>query len=125
MYKYYNANPRGRNVDDCTVRAISLATNRSWDTTYEELSYFAQKEAIMPNEVDYIDKYLEKRYPKLCGCRGKYYLLKDFLKDNPRGVYLITMSGHITCVIDGVVYDTFDPTNKPIWDIYIVNERES
>jgi len=34
MFKYYNANPFGRLVNDCTVRAISLATNQSWDKTY-------------------------------------------------------------------------------------------
>jgi hypothetical protein len=41
MYKYYNANPLGRHVNDCTVRAISLATEKSWDETFEELSKFA------------------------------------------------------------------------------------
>jgi hypothetical protein len=34
MFKYYNANPLGRHVSDCSVRAISLATGRSWDETY-------------------------------------------------------------------------------------------
>ena len=42
MFIYYNANPRGRRVNDCTVRAISLATKSSWDETYEKLSDFAQ-----------------------------------------------------------------------------------
>ena len=41
MYEFYNANPKGRHVNDCTVRAISLATGRSWDVTYRELSEFA------------------------------------------------------------------------------------
>jgi hypothetical protein len=41
MYRYLNMNPRGRNVNDCTVRAISLATNRSWDEVYRELSHYA------------------------------------------------------------------------------------
>ena len=50
-FKYYNANPRGRHVNDCTIRAISLATNRSWDETYEELSRFAQAQAIMPDDI--------------------------------------------------------------------------
>jgi len=31
MFKYYNANPLGRHVNDCSVRAISLATERTWD----------------------------------------------------------------------------------------------
>lgn len=36
MFIYYNANPYGRLINDCTVRAISLATNNSWNDTYEE-----------------------------------------------------------------------------------------
>ena len=51
MFKYYNANPVGRHVNDCTVRAISLATGRSWDSTYRELSTYAQALAIMPDDV--------------------------------------------------------------------------
>ena len=34
MYEYYNANPYGRHVSDCSVRAISLATEQSWEETY-------------------------------------------------------------------------------------------
>lgn len=42
MFRFYNANPKGRRVNDCTVRAISLATNRSWDSTFLQLSDFAR-----------------------------------------------------------------------------------
>ena len=38
MFKYYNANPLGRNVNDCSVRAIACATDRSWYDVYDELS---------------------------------------------------------------------------------------
>jgi hypothetical protein len=31
MYQYYNNNPLGRHVNDCSVRAIALATNQTWD----------------------------------------------------------------------------------------------
>ena len=34
MYSYYNKNPRGKNVGDCTVRAISKATGKEWGETY-------------------------------------------------------------------------------------------
>ena len=122
MYKYYNANPRGREVNDCTVRAISLATNRSWDTTYEELSKFAQAQAIMLDEVNYIDEYLERKFTKICGCKeGKQITVGEFVKQNPYGTYLITMNGHITCLKDGIIYDTFDPRSHFIWGIYKVN----
>lgn len=120
MFQYYNANPRGRRVNDCTVRAISLATNRSWDATFEELGDFAQAQAIMPDDIRYIDEYLERRFKKYCGCKGKQFTVGEFAKNFSKGIYLITMSGHITCCIDGCIYDTFDPSDRFIWDIYKV-----
>ena len=57
IYRYYNANPRQLHVNDCTVRAISLATKKNWDQTYQELSDFARAQAIMPDDVNYIDEY--------------------------------------------------------------------
>lgn len=121
MFIYYNANPLGRRVNDCTVRAISLATDRTWDEAYEELSKYAQEQAIMPDEVTYIDEYLEKRYIKICGCKDNYRIsVGDFVEQNPIGTYLITMNGHITCCIDGYIYDTFDPSDRLVWGAYKV-----
>ena len=47
MYKFYNANPRGNFVNDCTIRAISLAEGKTWDETYMELSDIAQRNGII------------------------------------------------------------------------------
>lgn len=119
MYKYYNANPLGRHVSDCSVRAISLATNRSWDETYQELAEYARQQGITFSEVEFINDYLADQYPRYC----QNYNIKtvgDFLDLNLPGVWLITMSGHITCVIDGVCYDTFDPSEKYVWCVYKV-----
>lgn len=121
MFQYYNANPRGRRVNDCTVRAISLATNRSWDETYSELSDFAQSQAIMPDEVQYINEYLDRRFRKVSDrYNGSEVTVGDFVRQNPNGIYLITMNGHITCCADGTLYDTFDPSNRLMWDAYKV-----
>ena len=118
MFKYYNANPKGRNVNDCTVRAISLATGRTWDETYRELSHFAQIQAIMPDDVIYIDEYLANRFPVVCDCEGLEITVEEFVRNHPLGIYLITMAGHITCSINGIVYDTFDPSSRFIWEAY-------
>lgn len=121
MFQFYNANPRGRHVNDCTVRAISLATNSKWDTTYRELSQFAQAQCIMPDDVIYIDEYLNRHFTKIFSCKKNQTLtVGDFVKQNPYGTYLITMSGHITCAIDGVIYDTFNPSNRFVWGAYKV-----
>ena len=121
MFRYLNTNPHQRKVDDCTVRAIALATRRSWDETYRELCDFAQAQAIMPNDVIYIDEYLERNFHMLCGCRGRIEMtVGDFVDTHPKGTYLITMKGHITCCLDGCIYDTFDPSDRIIWGVYKV-----
>lgn len=121
MYKYYNANPLGLRVNDCTVRAYSLAENITWDEAYRELSCFAQAECIMPDDVKYIDNFLISRYPRVYNHDlEKRKTVKSFIKEKPKGTFLITMSGHITCCIDGCVYDTFNPLDRFVWDAYQV-----
>lgn len=121
---YYNANPAKRNVNDCTVRAISLASGLSWDETYIMLSEFARELRIMPDDVLYIDDFLNRNFKITCACRNRNITVGDFVEKNPKGTFLITMPGHITCAIDGVVYDTFDPRKRMIWEAYLVKGRE-
>jgi hypothetical protein len=121
MYEFYNANPLGRHVNDCTVRAISYATNRSWDKVYRELSEFAQVLGTMPDDVVYIDSYLAENFIKVYGCKYcNKITVGEFVKKHPTGTYLITMSGHITCAKNGIIYDTFDPSERFVWGAYKV-----
>lgn len=120
-FKYYNANPLNRMVNDCSVRAISLATNTSWDETFDKLSHFAKRKGITFSEVEFINDYLAERYPQYKPKEGgEIRTLGDFLDLRLPGRWLVTMAGHITCVIDGVCYDTFDPSDRYIWSIYQV-----
>lgn len=104
-YRYYNANPLKNNVADCTTRAISLAENNSWDYTYNKLSKLAQRRGKMLDSVDFIEEYLDSKYRRQCHYSKT---LDEFIKEHPKGTYLVTMPNHITCVIDGYVYDTFN-----------------
>lgn len=118
-YKYYNANPLNRKVNDCTIRAISLATGRTWDETFSDLCAVAQCRAIMPDDITYIDEYLEENFQKVCGCKGNINVtVGEFVDTHPQGIYLITMRGHITCAIDGCIYDTFNPKDRYVWGAY-------
>ena len=38
MFRYANVNPNNANINDCTIRAISVAEGISWDEAYEKLS---------------------------------------------------------------------------------------
>lgn len=112
MYRFYNANTHDRFVNDCTIRAISLATGRDWGYTYSELSDEAQKRGMMMDNVDFIEDYLDERYERTCHYSKT---VGEFIEEFPMGVFIISMPGHLTCVIDGVNYDTFDTTERKMW----------
>ena len=112
MYKFYNANARGRFTNDCVIRAISLAEDKTWNETYDELSEIAQRNGIILDDVQFVEPLLDSRYERMCF--NETYV-GEFIEEHPKGVYLITMKGHITCVIDGVLYDTFDCRDRIMW----------
>lgn len=111
-YRFYNANVKGMFVNDCVIRAISLAECKTWNETYEELSDIAQEKGIILDDVNFVEPLLDSRYRRVC---YKNKLVGDFIDDHPIGTYLITMNGHITCCIDGILYDTFDCRNRVMW----------
>ena len=112
MWKYYNANPEHNNVNDCVVRAISKAEGKSWDKTYQELSKIAQYDGILLDDVDFVEEYLDKRYKRQCHYAKS---VGEFSEEYSKGVFLITMQGHITVLIDGVIYYTFDCRPRRMW----------
>lgn len=119
MYKYYNANSHDRHVSDCSVRAISLATNRTWDDAYKELSEQARKRGMMMDNVKFIEDYLDERFDRVCNYS---HTVGEFMEENPHGIYVISMPGHLTCVIDGVNYDIFDTRNRQMWCAWLIEK---
>lgn len=117
MYKFYNANARGNFVNDCVVRAISVAERKTWDETYNRLSDIAQCEGTLIDDVNFVESYLDRNYKRV-----KHYskTVGEFIEEFPNGTYLITMEGHITVVIDSILYDTFDCRERRIWCVWQV-----
>lgn len=113
MYQFYNANSHNNFVNDCTVRAISKAEGKTWDKTYEKLSDLAQEQGTLFDDVKFIEKYLDECYPvRICHYNKT---VGEFLNEHTKGTYLITMKNHITVIVDGVLYDTFDCRNRKMW----------
>ena len=116
MWRYLNKNPLARDTNDCVIRSISCAESRSWDDVYMELSKLAQEQGIILDDVNFVEPYLDSKYSRICyNNEDSTMTVEDFIKTNPQGTFLVTMRGHITCVKDGVLYDTFDCRNRKIW----------
>lgn len=125
MYSYYNENPRGRNVGDCTVRAISKATGRDWSDTYLALCVQGFIDCDMPSSNSVWGNYLRqngyKRYmiPDTC---PECYTVRQFAEEHPDGTYILALSGHVVCVRDGTLFDSWDSGNEAVI-YYWVKER--
>lgn len=117
MYRYYNANPNNSNIEDCTIRALSVAEGISWDEAYDLLSNSARELGLMQSDVRAIEHFLDLRYDRVPVYEEK---VGDFIKNHKRGVFLITMPGHITVIKNGINYDTFNSSNRNIWNAWEV-----
>lgn len=117
MYKFYNANSRGNFTNDCVIRAISVAQNRTWDEVYNELTFLAREQGLLMDDIKFVESYLDKRYKREC---HKSKTVGEFMKECDEGIYLVTMAGHITVIIDGVLYDTFDCRDRRMWCAWCV-----
>ena len=119
MYSYYNANPMKNRVGDCVIRAISKALNQSWTQTYVDLSLqgYLMGDLLSSNAV--WGAYLKgKGFTRdiVSDDCPDCYTIEDFCKEYPQGTYIIGTGTHAVCVIDGVLYDTWDSSGEtPIY----------
>ena len=118
MYIYYNANVLNKHEEDCVIRSISCALDKSWDYVYEMLSDEAQAQGTMMNDRDFIIWYLDGRFRRIYDVSGSIGAISNKYKNN---VLLITMNGHITCSKYGIIYDTFDCRNRKAEYVWVVN----
>ena len=119
MWRYFNPNPAGRNVGDCSVRAVSAALGVSWEDAYSMIAANGFQMGDMPSSDSVWGSVLRQngfyRYaiPNKC---PDCYTAKDFAADHPKGVYVLGFGGHVATVIDGVLYDSWDSSNEiPIY----------
>lgn len=111
-YQFKNLNPLGKRELDCVCRAISGAL---------EINYYE-----IQNKLELIGALFE--CDKLCVCCYKFLLdnvynlerieeykgltIKEFIRCNPYGVYIIRVEGHLTYCENKVIKDIFDCSNE-------------
>jgi hypothetical protein len=106
-YKYLNLNPLGLSENDCVCRAITFASGLPYDVIREKLWITAELydcerlcKYCYSNFITNVLKYKEVNCDSLT--------IGEFADKNPFGTFLIRISGHLTVIKDGVLYDTFD-----------------
>ena len=115
MFIKYNANPLGKQVGDCTVRALSHALNQSWEETYIGLAIEGFIMCDMPSANSVFGAYLRKKDFQrhiIPNDLPVDYTVEDFCRDNPKGNFILALHGHILSVVDGNYYDSWQSGNE-------------
>lgn len=122
MYIYYNPNPCGRIVGDCSVRAISAALGITWDEAHDILCEFSKNMCDMPSADQVWGAVLRAsgfhRYilPDQC---PDCYTVERFCLDHRNGIYVLGFGSHVATVIDGNLYDSWDSSQEvPVYYWY-------
>lgn len=109
------------NVGDCVVRAICNATGKDYKEVYDAINVMAKSEKTTKRKPGISSsrngvykstwkKYLERLGWKWHSCMGIGTGCTTHLNSSelPKGTLIIQVSKHLTCVKDGVLYDTYD-----------------
>lgn len=121
MYIKTNPNPEEKTVDDCTIRAIALATDKTWEEVAAHTFCMAFDAHDMPSSNKIWSQYLmglgwrRKSLPDTCpAC----YTFEDFAQEHPKGTFIVCGDGHVACVKDGNLLDNWysgDETAYHYW----------
>lgn len=115
MFVQYNPNPAGRRVGDCAVRAIAKALDISWEDAYAKIATNGYRMADMPSSdsvwgaVLRMNGFYRRAIPNTC---PDCYTAEDFANDHPEGTYVLGFGGHVTAVVDGDIYDSWDSSKE-------------
>ena len=110
---FHNENPKNSlSAADCVVRAIAKGTNQTWDQVFKSLFEIAFKLKDSPNTKKTYGKYLKdigyimQKQPK--NPDNTKLTVQEFINQNPEGTYICGTPGHLTVVVDGHLYDTWN-----------------
>lgn len=115
--KYFKAD----HVGDCVCRAIAIATNKDYKEVYDTI-----KKVTKENPRNGISK---RGCKKICehygakwvatmkiGSGCKVHLTEEEMPK--KGRLVCSVSKHYTCIIDGVINDTYDPSRDGTRCVY-------
>lgn len=124
-YVFFNNNPCKRIVGDCVIRAISKATNLTWESAYIDLVQQGREMCDMPNSNEVWAAYLYKKGFRRYAIPYEYpddYSVMEFCDDHNRGTFVLATGSHVICCVDGIYYDTWDSGNE-VPQYYFQKER--
>ena len=115
MWVKFQNNPCGRNVGDCSVRAVSKALGIDWEKAYLLIVTAGFNMCDMPSSnavwgaVLRMNGFYRENIPNTC---PDCYTAADFCADHPKGIYVLGFGTHVATAVDGNIYDSWDSSNE-------------
>jgi len=131
MFKKYNAHPEGLVRCDHIVRQITTVTNGDYYKIAKKIERIKTENGK--------NHWIDHRYSLRFNCVYEYFKdypriiikqekgkprirVKEFVKENPKGTYLIKMARNITACVDGVLMDTIDYSDFCIFSAWVIKK---
>jgi hypothetical protein len=116
---------------DCVVRAIAIATGKSYQEVYDAINLAAKDERLTKRQKKRsssrtgVNRTMTRRYLASLGWQwvptmriGQGCTVHLRADELPTGTIITKLSKHVTAVIDGVVQDTYDPSRNGTRCVY-------
>lgn len=125
MYTFSNPHPDGKRVGDCVKRALTLATGEDYREISRQLNRIKRELGCS----SYQDNPVWKEFIRRRGYEKEFYKAvkgqprmngQRFMETHPDGIYILRMAGHLTCCIDGMIYDTWDCSESCVYNSFKV-----
>lgn len=126
-----NLSRRPGQTSDCSVRALAIITQSTYDDVYDLLAKAGRK----PCQGFHLDDWLKARRGRVLGGRFKAVKIR-FADSNvsprftetltpttfplryPTGRYLVSTANHVYCVVNGVAHDLWRVKEQPLVDAW-------
>lgn len=111
-FEYLNVNPNQTKRNDCVTRAISLASGLPYSLVRRKLFHTKKlldcESSYCPTCYSFLIQEAIGGVPK--NCDGM--TVGEFADLHPIGIYIVRIEGHLTTIIDNVIYDIWDCRNR-------------
>lgn len=118
MFKLYNNNPHNERLSDCVCRAITKATGANYYDVMDLLDENSMENSCDCLNIDCYSKLLDDiGYESKDGEGKTVESIAEQYKDK---TLLLRLEGHLTCSVNGDVFDLWDPSKKIVVKFWIV-----
>lgn len=123
---------------DCTVRAVAICFGLTYDRAHEIMRGLGRKNRngfqmrshlngvvsrSIPEQRRFLDKEItriETKYEMMYEGKTlhKKKTLSKFAKENPKGIFILCSSGHVSSLVDGTLRDTWNHSRTQLFTAF-------